>query len=118
MDIGNQLLSFNRHLALERIGGDEELLREIAGIYLSEYEPVLEEIRTAISTGNCEQLMRTAHTLKGSLGTLGAEAGAKIAYALETQGRHEQLNNPERLLSELEGELYRLRGELEAVVAG
>ncbi|MCC6586557.1 MAG: Hpt domain-containing protein [Bryobacterales bacterium] len=118
MDIGKQLLSFNRHLALERIGGDEELLREIAGIYLCEYGPLLEDIRTAVSTRNCDQLMRTAHTLKGSLGTLGAEAGAKLAYALETQGRQQELHDAESLLSELEGELNVLRSELEAVVAG
>jgi hypothetical protein len=37
----------DRAVILDRVGGDEDLLREITAIFLEEYPALIEEIRTA-----------------------------------------------------------------------
>lgn len=118
MDISKQLASFDRNIALERAGGDEELLREIAEIYLAEYPPLLEGIRSAVDAGDADALQRSAHTLKGSLATMGAEPGAALALSLESQGRENHLQSAAAVLLRLEEELARVHREIRAVADG
>jgi HPt (histidine-containing phosphotransfer) domain-containing protein len=99
------MVSFNRELALDRVGGDEELLREVAGIFLCEYPGLVEQIRAAIAEADAEGLQRSAHTLKGSLLTMGAEAAAELAFALEKCGRNKNPADGVELLERLEAEL-------------
>lgn len=118
MEISRQLLSFNRSIALERVGGDEELLREVAQIYLAEYPPLLEKIRCAVGSGDGEALQRAAHTLKGSLTTLGAEPAATLALALETKGRRNSLESVTEDFIHLEQELKRVHQEMSTLAEG
>lgn len=118
MEISKQLVSFNRSIALERVGGDEELLREVAEIYLAEYPPLLDKIRSAVSTRDGDALQRSAHTLKGSLAILGAEPAAALALSLESQGRQNRLDSAEDVLSHLEEELIRVHHEMHALAEG
>ena len=108
----NQMAVFNRELALERVGGDAELLDEIVGLYLGEYPGLLEQIQAAVNSGDAQQLYRSAHTLKGSLGTLGAEVAQKQAMDLEMRGRYEQLADTSSMLADLEHLLEQLHDEL------
>lgn len=103
---------FNRDLALERVGGDEELLDEIVCLYLGEYPALLEQIQSAVNTGDAKELYRSAHTLKGSLGALGAEAAQKQAMELEMSGRYAKLADTSTMLADLEHLLQQLRNEL------
>ncbi len=111
-----QLLSFNHAVALDRVGGDEELLREVAQLYLDEYQELLLEISAAVTARSADRLQRSAHTLKGSLGTLGAEQAASYALALETMGRIQNLNGAERALSGLQQTLNGFHRELSQLV--
>jgi HPt (histidine-containing phosphotransfer) domain-containing protein len=108
----NQMAVFNRELALDRVGGDEELLEEIVGLFLGEYPGLLEQIQSAVSLGDAQALHRSAHTLKGSLAALGAEAAQQQAHELEISGRLGQLNGAPSMLTDLENLLGQLRQEL------
>lgn len=103
---------YNRELALDRVGGDEELLDEIVGLYLDEYPALLTEIQKAVQIGDAPSLYRSAHTLKGSLGTLGAEAAHQRALDLELSGRSAQLAEAPTMLTDLENLLRLLHTEL------
>ena len=103
---------FNRELALDRVGGDEELLDEIVELYLGEYPGLLEQIQSAVHSGDANRLYRSAHTLKGSLGALGAEAAQQRAQDLETSGRQGQLGQAGTMLADLEHLLGQLHEEL------
>ncbi len=103
---------FNRQLALERVGGDEELLNEILELYLGEYPALLAEIRMAVEAGDAEALFRSAHRLKGSLGTLAAEAALDRALDLEMSGRTSDLARTPAMLSDLENLLRQLHSTL------
>jgi len=108
------MVVFNREVALERVGGDEELFAEIVGIYLEELPSVLKEIQSAVRAGDANGLYRSAHSLKGSLGALGAEAAQKRALDLEMSGRQSQLSHAPEMLADLERLLDELHRELSA----
>jgi two-component system, sensor histidine kinase and response regulator len=106
------LVSFNRMVAMDRVGGDENLLREIAGLFLEEYPGLVREMEAAISTGDPDRLQRAAHTLKGSLGTLGAEKAFPIALDLEMKARHRQMDGLGASLENLRSCMLVLHEEL------
>lgn len=106
------MAAFNRELALDRVGGDEELLQEIVGLYLGEYPSLLEQLHAAVQAGDANRIFRSAHTLKGSLSTIGAEAAQQGALALEMSGRHGQLDKSGAMLADLERLLEQLHQEL------
>src|SRR4051794_857691 len=83
----------DRSAALDRVGGDEELLREIAGLFLEEYPSLIQEIRVAIEKGDAHALERSAHSLKGSVANFEATAAVSAAFRLESLGRSKNLEH-------------------------
>ena len=105
----------DRELALSRVGGDAELLKEIAELFLDDYPKVVEELHEAIARGDAKVLERTAHGLKGSVSNFGAQQAVDAARTLESMGRAEQMAEVEQVLHTLELALAALRPELEAL---
>ena len=93
---------FDRSAALDRIGGDEELLREIAGLFLSEYPQLIQEIRVAIESVNAQALERNAHSLKGAVANFEARAAVNAAFRLESIGRSGNLDQAAVAFTDLE----------------
>ncbi len=106
------MASFNRQIAIERVGGDEDLLKEIAGLFLGEYPGLMAEIELAVASNDPDRLQRAAHTLKGSLGTLGADESFPLALELELKGRRRQMEGADQFLGDLRGSLVKLHAEL------
>lgn len=102
----------NREILLDRVGGDEDLLREIANIFLEEYPVLINDIEDAVKGSNPAALEHAAHSLKGSVSNFGAEAATSAAFALEQMGRQRQLQDTSRALDNLKNELERLRPAL------
>ena len=100
--------ALDREEALARMGGDAELLRETAGIFLEEVPGLLAGIRSAIARADGQTLHRAAHTLKGSVSLFGAAAVAARALALERMGREEDFTHAAGACAALEDELARL----------
>jgi two-component system, sensor histidine kinase and response regulator len=65
------------------VSGNAELLRELAELFLEDSPQRLFEIRNALDTGNKDVLLRGAHTLKGSAGSLCGKRAAELALRLE-----------------------------------
>jgi len=103
---------FDRTIALERIGGDEELLKEIAGIFLAEYPALIQDIRIALAKSDPEALERSAHSLKGSVANFEARPAVEAALKLEAMGRAGKLDRAQAALTELEAILDALQPEL------
>jgi two-component system sensor histidine kinase/response regulator len=116
-DSGADLMILNQRLALERVGGDEELLREVAQLFLEEYPRSLGEIRVAVEAGDAKLLEREAHSLKGAAANFGAEPVVSAALALEIMGRKAQIGEAPPGLAALEAALTQLHAELEALAA-
>src|ERR1700742_4141085 len=91
----------DRELALARVGGDSELLHEIAELFIDEYPRSLIELRDAIAKGDAKAVERTAHGLKGSVSNFGAAAAVEAALTIETLGRKQDLAEVEPVMNEL-----------------
>ena len=69
--------------ALQRVGGDEPLLAELIAIFFEEYPKLASRLTQALSQRDLGALRDAAHSLKGSLGYLGAAHGEALALAVE-----------------------------------
>ena len=115
--VEEQFRQLDEAVALSRVGGDFELLREVVGLFLEDYPQALDKIREAVSAGDKTNLERQAHSLKGSVSTFGAKDAFEAALTLERQGRSGDLTSVAENLSKLEQALVALKPELEAIQA-
>jgi len=105
----------DRKSALDRVGGDEELLREIARLFLGEYPKDLAEIHRAIEVGNAQDLERAAHSLKGAVANFSADQTRDAAFRLEQIGKSGNLGEARAARQVLEQSLSDLKPFLEAI---
>ncbi len=92
-------------LARERIGGSEEILRDLAELFVRESPKMMQEIRAAIDRSDHPELRRTAHTLKGSAAVFVAQPTVDAALQLEQLGARGTLDGAEEAWSELAAEV-------------
>ena len=111
-------MNLNRALALERVGGDEELLREIAVLFLEDYPSLMSKIQKAIVVNDACGLERAAHSLKGSVANFGSDAAYQAALDLEQIGRSRNLEGVADALAHLIAVMSYVCPELEALSAG
>jgi PAS domain S-box-containing protein len=107
-----QLQQLDESLALSRVGGDADLLKEVVELFLDDYPSTFEKIRNAVASRDASALEHHAHSLKGSVATFGANRAFEAAFALEKQGRSGDLTGVQDGLSSLERALEALRPEL------
>jgi two-component system sensor histidine kinase/response regulator len=107
--------SLDREVALARMGGDLQLLREIADLFLDNYQEWLGELRRATALGDAQAVERTAHGLKGSVANFGASKAVEASLKLEHLGRSRDLAGAKESLAALERALETLRGDLESL---
>ena len=105
----------DRAAALSRVGGDLDLLKEIAALFLDEYPRELDEIRRALAAGDAGTLERSAHGLKGSVANFGAAAAVDAAFQLEQLGKAGKLDRAPQALAALERALALLHVELSSL---
>jgi two-component system sensor histidine kinase/response regulator len=116
MDSPSRVTSaIDRGVALSRVGGDAELLREIAQLFLDDYPKAMHNIREAANRGDAKVLENAAHGLKGSVANFGAAAAVEAARSLESMGRAQQLAEVEQVIRTLDLALAALRPELESL---
>ncbi len=108
----NSAIDLDREAALDRVGGDLELLQEVAALFLEEYPVLLSHIRKAIAAGDPLALEHSAHSLKGSVGNFGAKSAHEAAFQLELAGKTHDLSRASERLAKLESSLDHLRTAL------
>ncbi len=98
----NDTPTLDRETALVRVGGDEQLLVEVARLFLARCPDLMQGIREAIDRRDPPALQRAAHALKGSVGYLGADRVADAAAGLEQVGLSGELGGASGAFAELE----------------
>ena len=83
----------NKADVLSRLDGDEELFREIIGIFLTDSQSLVEQVSAAITRQDSEGVERTAHKLKGAVSTFTRGEALSAAQQLETMGRDHDLTH-------------------------
>jgi len=115
--VDEQSTHLDEALALSRVGGDFELLREVVGLFLDDYPRALDKIRNALAANDASGVEHNAHSLKGSVSTFGAKDVFEAALALEKMGRGGNLSGAQDGLRTLEKALQDLRPDLEGLQA-
>ena len=94
--------------ARQRLGGDTALLYRLLRRFGETQADAITRIRQALQAGERETAMRSAHTLKGLAGTIGAPTLALAAAELEAQLRDRHEEEAAQLLPGLARELAAL----------
>jgi two-component system sensor histidine kinase/response regulator len=102
----------NWEAALEYVGGDEALLRELLAVFLEECPKWMAELERAIANRDVPGVRRTAHKTKGALVNFGAEAAGAAAAQIETLAKSGSLAGVDTITTTLKHEVERLLPEV------
>ncbi len=95
-------------------GYGEDFLAELVGLYLTQLDVRLTEIRLAVDTRNAAELRESAHALKGSSGNLGALRMLGLCGELELAARGGDFTAVHTLLDEIQREAAAVKTALGA----
>lgn len=99
---------------LESVGGDRELLDELAVSFIAEVPGWIAALRAGLESGQAETIFRVAHGVSGAVGYFRAAGVRKQAADLEAMGRAGQLDGAAAQLDRLEADLHTLSRHLGA----
>ncbi len=74
---------FNRGELLDRLGGNQELLKEVIQVFLNDVPLQIENLKKRLAEEEKAAVVRQAHTLKGAAANIGAERVRETAWELE-----------------------------------
>ncbi len=69
---------------MRRLGGDRSLFRQVVAFYFDDAPKLMSDLHQAITSADAEAARRAAHSLKGLAATIGAQACADGAVAVES----------------------------------
>jgi len=104
------------HLASQLMGDDEELVEDLARILREQSPILLGQIQTAIAAGDAEEVHRSAHALKGTVGYFGVPSIVEMAHQLERRGAEENLDNASELFAALQEQMQQLHRSLDQLL--
>jgi PAS domain S-box-containing protein len=108
----------DRREALERVGGDTGLLRELIAVFRADGPRLGKDIADALARGDAQKLSRTAHTLKGAVSTFGAASAEAAAQQVERLAGQGDLSGAAAAVAHLDMELGRLKHALRELESG
>jgi two-component system sensor histidine kinase/response regulator len=100
--------TLDRMMLLARVGGNAKRLTEILGLFSSECPRLMEELHEAVLHRNAERIQWTAHTLKGTFGSLSASDAFAAALRLEELGCGGNLAGADAAFAVLQQQIHRL----------
>jgi len=112
VDLPQDELLWSFEKALEFVGGDEGLFRELIQLFMARNDTLLNAIEDAIQAGDPEGLRDGAHAYKGAVGHFAADAVRQIALSLETMGKEGRIESARDEFSRLREAATRLLNEL------
>jgi HPt (histidine-containing phosphotransfer) domain-containing protein len=103
---------------IERLGGDEELARQLVELFVSECPRMISEIRDSVAGADADKIRRAAHAFKGSVGNFTDGVPMTTAFALERLGAAGNVAEATGLLPQLEREVEQFIAALRRFEAG
>ena len=102
----DQTSDYDRLLAAT--GDDQQLAKELIDIFLMDYPKMMSEADLAARERRLDDLHRVAHTFKGNLRFMGAEAAAETALTIESMTVSKDLTDAPMALEQLRQQLESL----------
>jgi PAS domain S-box-containing protein len=107
---GFELVEYDN--SLQRLGGDKELFLEFIEIFMNDSPKILDELSTAVESGDSAAVEKTAHALKGLMSNFGAKLCCESALNFEIAGRQQNLDSVKDQLPKLNDLYEKLCAEL------
>ncbi len=104
---------FDRADVMGRLGGDEDLVREVARAVLDETPAIIEELGNCLSDGDATEAAAQAHKIKGAAGNVGATRLHALAWDMEQAGKDGDLRQLQAALPELQRRFEETRQVME-----
>jgi HPt (histidine-containing phosphotransfer) domain-containing protein len=104
----------NPAVALQRLGNDQSLLTALTAYFLEDAPGLMGQLRAANESGSIEEVVQTAHGLKGLAATFEAIPFVQIAADIEAHAKAGDRTAISSLLPPLQREFERLVAVLEA----
>ncbi len=105
MSGGVVVIDWSPAVMLERLGGDDELARQLVELFIAECPRMMAVVRDSVASGDPDQVRRAAHAFKGSVGNFTDDAPMTTAFELEHIGREGRIDGATALLARLEAEV-------------
>ena len=96
--------SLSARIIQELRGLGADFFKELVSVYLKESGEKFPMLRASLDRRDAVELERTAHTLKGSSGNLGAESLSKLCAELQTVSRAKEWDRCAELVARIERE--------------
>jgi len=97
-------LTWDKEGALIRIGGNEALLKTLAGIFTRDAKKQLIELKTAISKGEFQEATHLAHSIKGVAANLGGLKLQSVSATLELAAKNKDAVALDAQMPDFEGQ--------------
>ncbi len=107
----------NMEEVLERLDGDEDLIREIWEVFSEDAPVQMENLKNAIDSSDIPYTERQAHTLKSASANIGANSLREKAFQIEIIAKEKSLNNIHILYEDLESEFNKVMKELTTLMS-
>ena len=92
--------------------GEPDVLTEIFNLFLDEVPKRIDALRSAMLSGDAVKVQRTAHSLKGSSGNIGARAMHEVCRQIDERAKDSHLAELHPLVDALTVEYRRVETEI------
>jgi signal transduction histidine kinase/DNA-binding response OmpR family regulator len=104
---------FDRANALEQCLGSNDMLTQLARVFLQNTDQMMTAIGDAIAAKDPKELHHAAHTFKGAVGNLAARKAYEAALRLEQMGRNNTMTDAQEAFEHLQEILVLLKSNLQ-----
>ena len=95
---------------------EPDVLNQVLQLFLSDVPQRIERLRNALAAGDIIEVGRSAHSLKGSAGNIGAQALHEICSRLDSQARANDLAGAGPLVDEVSVEFSKVESEIHRLI--
>ncbi|MCX7823678.1 MAG: Hpt domain-containing protein [Syntrophobacterales bacterium] len=74
---------FNKEAILARLEGDEELVKIVVEVFISDFPNQFQSLKDALKEGRLQDAVRYAHSIKGASSNVSAERLQALALKME-----------------------------------
>ncbi len=103
---------------MSRLGNNKDLLDQVVELFENEAERFLDSLQEALEGESGEEVRGRAHTFKGSVSTLGAQALVATLQEIERRGHQGRVLQARALLPRVVKQLNNLRTALRELQQG
>ncbi|MCG8427853.1 MAG: response regulator, partial [Chromatiales bacterium] len=104
---------FDYDLLHQRLEGDDELIRTVLKVFLTEMPEQIEELKAITQTGDMPQATSQIHKIKGTAANIGGTALSTHSVTMEQLGKAQQSDAFRQKIPELEEQFAALKTTIE-----